>query len=71
LILRWAARDSRQLKQCREQIGAGVVDLWFQTPGSGHPDQLMEALEFVQQGGPAAHPRHLRKEAANDSSVPR
>jgi hypothetical protein len=26
-----------QLKQCREQIGAGVVDLSFQTPGSEHP----------------------------------
>src|SRR6266849_4594994 len=35
-----------QLKQCREQIGAGVVDLSFQTPGSEHPDQLMEALEL-------------------------
>src|SRR6202045_2931110 len=35
-----------QLKQCREQIGAGGVDLSFQTPGSEHPDQLMEALEL-------------------------
>jgi alkanesulfonate monooxygenase SsuD/methylene tetrahydromethanopterin reductase-like flavin-dependent oxidoreductase (luciferase family) len=35
-----------QLKQCREQIGAGVVDLSFQTPGSEHPDELMEALEL-------------------------
>ena len=35
-----------QLKQCREQIGVGVVDLSFQTPGSEHPDQLMEALEL-------------------------
>ena len=34
------------MKQCREQIGAGVVDLSFQTPGSEHPDQLMEALEL-------------------------
>jgi len=24
----------------------GVVDLSFQTPGSEHPDQLMEALEL-------------------------
>ena len=30
----------------RDQIGAGVVDLSFQTPGSEHPDQLMEALEL-------------------------
>ena len=35
-----------QLKQCREQIGAGVVDLFFQTPGSEGPDALMEALEL-------------------------
>jgi hypothetical protein len=35
-----------QLKQSREQIGAGVVDLSFQTPGSEHPNQLMEALEI-------------------------
>jgi hypothetical protein len=34
-----------QLKQCREQIGAGVVDLSFQTPRSEDPDELMEALE--------------------------
>jgi hypothetical protein len=27
-------------------LGAGVVDLSFQTPGSEHPDQLMEALEL-------------------------
>ena len=35
-----------QLKKAREQIGCGVVDLSFQTPGSEHPDQLMEALEL-------------------------
>ena len=35
-----------QLKQCREQIGCGVVDLSFQTPGSEDPDKLMEALEL-------------------------
>ena len=35
-----------QLKQCREQIGAGIVDLSFQTPGSEDPDALMEALEL-------------------------
>jgi hypothetical protein len=36
-----------ELKQCREQIGVGVVDLSFQTPGSEDPDELMEALELV------------------------
>ena len=35
-----------QLKQCREQIGPGVVDLSFQTPGSKDPDELMAALEL-------------------------
>ena len=35
-----------QLKEAREQIGAGVVDLSFQTPGSDDPDELMEALEL-------------------------
>src|SRR5229473_7079773 len=35
-----------QLQQAREQIGAGVVDLSFQTPGSEDPDELMEALEL-------------------------
>ena len=35
-----------QFNQCREQIGAGVVDLSFQTPGSEDPGELMEALEL-------------------------
>jgi alkanesulfonate monooxygenase SsuD/methylene tetrahydromethanopterin reductase-like flavin-dependent oxidoreductase (luciferase family) len=35
-----------QLKEAREQIGCGVVDLFFQTPGSEDPDALMEALEL-------------------------
>ena len=34
------------MKQSREQIGAGVVDLSFQTPGSDDPDVLMEALDL-------------------------
>jgi hypothetical protein len=33
-----------QLKPCRGQIGAGIVDLSFQTPGSEDPDELMEAI---------------------------
>jgi alkanesulfonate monooxygenase SsuD/methylene tetrahydromethanopterin reductase-like flavin-dependent oxidoreductase (luciferase family) len=35
-----------QLKEARRQIGCGVVDLSFQTPGSEHPDELMEVLEL-------------------------
>ena len=35
-----------QLKQARAEIGCGVVDLFFQTPGSEDPDELMEALEL-------------------------
>ena len=35
-----------QLQQARGQIGCGVVDLSFQTPGSEDPDELMEALEL-------------------------
>jgi len=34
------------LKEARRQIGCGVVDLSFQTPGSEAPDELMEALEL-------------------------
>jgi hypothetical protein len=33
-------------RHCREQIGAGVVDLSFETPGSEDPEELMEALEL-------------------------
>jgi alkanesulfonate monooxygenase SsuD/methylene tetrahydromethanopterin reductase-like flavin-dependent oxidoreductase (luciferase family) len=35
-----------QLKEARGQIGCGVVDLSFQTPGSEDPDDLTEALEL-------------------------
>jgi len=35
-----------QLKEARAEIGCGVVDLFFQIPGSEDPDQLMEALEL-------------------------
>ena len=35
-----------QLKQARAEIGCGVVDLFFQTPGSEGPEELMEALEL-------------------------
>jgi hypothetical protein len=36
----------QQLKEAREQIGCGIVDLAFQTPGSEDPDDLMEVLEL-------------------------
>jgi len=38
-----------QLQQAREEIGCGVVDLSFQTPGSEHPDALMEALKLFEK----------------------
>ena len=34
------------MKEARKQIGCGVVDLSFQSPGSEDPDELMEALEL-------------------------
>ena len=36
----------KQVKRCREEIGAGVIDLMFQNPGSGDPGFLMQALEL-------------------------
>ena len=38
-----------QIKACREQTGAGVVDLMFQTPSSNDNDGLMHALELFGQ----------------------
>jgi len=35
-----------QLKAARAEIGCGVVDLFFQIPGSEDPDELMKALEL-------------------------
>jgi len=36
-----------QIKQCRDQVGAGVIDLMFQTPASSDPvDALMHRLEL-------------------------
>ena len=35
-----------QIKRCREETGAGIIDLGFQTPGSSDPDLLMAALEL-------------------------
>ena len=35
----------KQIKECRDQTGAGVIDLMFQTPGSSDAGDLMHALE--------------------------
>lgn len=35
-----------QLRQCREQVGVGVVDLSLQDPGSGDLDAMMEGLDL-------------------------
>jgi alkanesulfonate monooxygenase SsuD/methylene tetrahydromethanopterin reductase-like flavin-dependent oxidoreductase (luciferase family) len=57
-----------QLKQCREQIGCGVVDLSFQTPGSEHPDELMEALELFGKKVLPHIPRHLKMKRGGSGS---
>jgi len=35
-----------QIRRCREEVGAGVLDLSFQPPGWGDPDVLMRSLEL-------------------------
>src|SRR5215468_977082 len=35
-----------QIKRCRDEVGAGVVDLMFQIPASGDLSLLMDALEL-------------------------
>lgn len=35
-----------QIRRCREETGAGIIDLGFQTPGSSDPDLLLEALDL-------------------------
>ena len=35
-----------QVRRCRDEIGAGVLDLSLQPPGSGDPDALMRSLEL-------------------------
>jgi len=35
-----------QVKRCREEVGAGVIDLMFRNPGSDDPGVLMETLEL-------------------------
>lgn len=35
-----------QIRRCREQTGAGIIDLGFQTPGSSDPGTLLSVLEM-------------------------
>jgi len=35
-----------QIKECRDQTGAGVMDLMFQTPSSRDAGDLMRVLEL-------------------------
>jgi alkanesulfonate monooxygenase SsuD/methylene tetrahydromethanopterin reductase-like flavin-dependent oxidoreductase (luciferase family) len=39
-------RVVEQLRRCREEVGAGVVDLSLQDPGTGNLDGMMCALEL-------------------------
>jgi alkanesulfonate monooxygenase SsuD/methylene tetrahydromethanopterin reductase-like flavin-dependent oxidoreductase (luciferase family) len=39
-------RVVEQLRQCREQIGAGVVDVSLQDPGTGNTEGMMRSLEL-------------------------
>ena len=36
----------KQIRRCREEIGAGVLDLSLHPPGSGDVDALMSAIEL-------------------------
>jgi hypothetical protein len=35
-----------QVRRCRDEVGAGVLDLSLHPPGSGDVDSLMRALEL-------------------------
>ena len=39
-------RIVEQIRRCRQEIGAGVLDLSLQDPGTGDLDAMMEALEL-------------------------
>jgi alkanesulfonate monooxygenase SsuD/methylene tetrahydromethanopterin reductase-like flavin-dependent oxidoreductase (luciferase family) len=39
-------RIVEQIRQCREQVGAGVLDVSLQDPGTGANDAMMRALEL-------------------------
>ena len=38
-----------QVRRCREEVGAGVLDLSLQPPGSGDPSALLRALELFRK----------------------
>ena len=52
-------RVVEQLRRCREEIGAGVVDLSLQDPGAGDTEAMMRCAGIVRAQGPAAHPGDL------------
>jgi alkanesulfonate monooxygenase SsuD/methylene tetrahydromethanopterin reductase-like flavin-dependent oxidoreductase (luciferase family) len=39
-------RVVEQLRRCREEIGAGVVDLSLQDPGTGDTNAMLSALDL-------------------------
>jgi alkanesulfonate monooxygenase SsuD/methylene tetrahydromethanopterin reductase-like flavin-dependent oxidoreductase (luciferase family) len=39
-------RVVEQIRQCREQIGAGVIDISLQDPGTGDTDAMLRSLEL-------------------------
>ena len=39
-------RVVEQIRRCREEIGAGVLDLSLQDPGTGDTGAMMEALDL-------------------------
>jgi alkanesulfonate monooxygenase SsuD/methylene tetrahydromethanopterin reductase-like flavin-dependent oxidoreductase (luciferase family) len=39
-------RVVEQLRRCREEVGAGVVDLSLADPGTGDVDAMMRSLEL-------------------------
>ena len=41
-----AAAIVAQIKRCREEVGAGVLDLSLHPPGSTDVDALMSAIEL-------------------------
>jgi alkanesulfonate monooxygenase SsuD/methylene tetrahydromethanopterin reductase-like flavin-dependent oxidoreductase (luciferase family) len=59
-----------QIRRCREQTGAGIIDLGFNTPGSSDPDLLTGLAGAVRAQSSAAHPRHLREQRSWRSRKP-
>jgi hypothetical protein len=44
----------KQAERCREEVGAGVIDLFFQSSAVDDPQRVMQALELF---GKAVLPR--------------